>query len=116
MSMAATAHAHAAKEHAIDAAAQLNDLHDRLSECISYLIGTNQDAVHFAGVHLTAIKEEVGSATAGQLASDFAALSAAIKSTPIGALVEAKEAIGSYLGRVDALRDRVQALAAQLGA
>lgn len=114
--MAATAHAWAAREHAVDAAAQLKDIHDRLSETLSYLIGTDEDAIRLAAVHLISIRDEVGSATADQLAQSFVAIGEAIRQTPTAGLSEVIQAVGGYLGRIDGLRDSVEQLAAQLGA
>jgi thymidylate synthase len=115
MSMSATAHASSAKDHAIDAAGQLKHISDQLKETMSYLIGTDEDAIRLAAVHLFSIQKEVGSTTAGELGQAFTRVGEDIRSESLDQLSQMIEKLDQYVTRIISLRNNVEQLAAQMG-
>lgn len=114
--MDATQHAMAAKGHSEDAARQIHQIVSMLKETLSYLIGTNDDAIALAATHLHEIYLTVGSSTAGSLSDQYHQLAQSVKQAPtegITRAIEHLEPIAEYLVR---LGNDTEALASILGA
>jgi len=112
----ALSHAMAAKEHAEDAARQLNQIVNSLKESLSYLVGTEEDAVSQAAIHLSRVAEVVGSTTAENLSNTYREIGDKIKDTPTGGISQAIDTLEPLIGWLVELGNQTEQLAAQLGA
>jgi hypothetical protein len=142
--MDATQHCGAAREHSRDALAQIKSAADTVSEqqtqmngiindlgeSLALVFGTVEDAVTKAAGHMVQVHEKVGSHTAEEIAGQYARVGQLLGQDPISGLKAAvdllQKAFTACQGVVNSLdvditelaslNDRVEQLAAQLGA
>jgi len=142
--MDATQHCAAAKGHSEDAVTQIKTAADKMLEQItqlnavisniretmSLIHGTEDGAITQAGNHMQAVKETVGSTTAGDIASGYFRVGSMVTEEPISAASQAIDlaeqcitACTSVMQTLDVdtaelerLKDQVETLASQLGA